>query len=179
MLPYRVLCTSLAPRTPTAICGARPLRSALEASRPTASRAPLSRRIHAAMHTSLTVSLSPHFKKLHMLRESAEARQALAGGKFRDALRESERMGDIADSCRDNSMRAAAMYFRASVASFSGLWDLELSQLSQLHFLSTSPDFPPHFRTAVALLTASAQLKHHGIASAIPSAEDAAAAGMQ
>jgi hypothetical protein len=131
------------------------------------------------MHASLNVALSPHFKKLHMLRESADARQALAGGKFREAMRESERIGDISTACRDDAMIAAALYFRASIASFSGLWDVELSQLSQLHSLSSSPHFTAHFRTAVSLLMAAAQLKHHGHASALPSVEDAAAAGMQ
>lgn len=131
------------------------------------------------MHSILSSALSPHFKKLHLLREAADARRALAGGKFREALRESERMGDIAAACRDDGMRAAAIYFRAAVASFSGLWDVEHAQLGQLHALSSSPEFPAHFKTAVALLVASAQLKHSSHVPVLPSEDDAAAAGMQ
>jgi hypothetical protein len=131
------------------------------------------------MHFNLAFALSPHFKKLHLLREASDSRRALAGGKFREALRESERMGDIAVACRDDGMRAAANYFRAAVANFSGLWDVEHAQLSQLHDLSSSPEFPAHFKTAVSLLVASAQLKHCGRVSVLPSAGDAAAAGMK
>ena len=179
MLPRRIILPALSFCAPNAICSAKALRKAPQAIRPASSPAPPSRALHTSMHSSLALALSPHFKKLHLLRESADARRALAGGKFREALRESERMGEIAAACRDDGMRAAAIYFRASVASFSGLWDVEHAQLSQLHALSSSPEFPAHFKTAVALLMASAQLKHSSHVSVLPSEEDAAAAGMQ
>lgn len=62
--------------------------------------------------------------------------------------------------------------------SLSGLWDQELDQLSLMLPLASSPAFSPSFRTAVALLLSSAQLKSSGSAAGMPSADDAAAAGM-
>jgi hypothetical protein len=130
------------------------------------------------MHSCLALSLAPHFKKIAQLRESAEARQALARGKFREALRETDRISEIAAACRDDGMICAATYFRSSVLALSGLWDQELSHLCQLHARSSSPHFPEHFRTAVALLKSSAELKCSGTSPSIPSVEQAAAAGM-
>jgi hypothetical protein len=70
-------------------------------------------------------------------------------------------------------------YFRSSILSLSGMWHLESEELERLHSLASSPAFPPHFQTAVALLLSCAQLKSGVEATAMPSEENAAAAGMQ
>jgi hypothetical protein len=44
--------------------------------------------------------------------------------------------------------------------------------------LASAPHFPPHFKTAVALLVSAAQLKN-GTAAAVVVEQDAVAAGMQ
>ncbi len=97
-----------------------------------------------------------------------------AAGKFREAMRDCERMNDIAAACRDDGMLCAATYvlalppvhfcnilsryFRASVLSAGGMWDLELEQLRQLFSLNLQPPrcFISHASQSIAFVGVSA-----------------------